>query len=93
MKDFNRMEEADGWNYLRKAQFLNMKLSSENDCCCEDNLIHDAMFTKQEQGDDDFAKDFAKAQECPNGFVLQTGKPEDKIIEHGRKLYWQMYAA
>ena len=70
-----------------------MKLSSECDCCCEDNLIHDAMFTKQEQGDDDFAKDFAKAEECPNGFVLQTGKPEEDVCQHGSKLYWQIHAA
>ena len=86
------MEGANGWTYLRKARFLNMKLSNRKDCLCDNELIHDAIFTKQEAGDDEFAKDFAKAHECPNGFVLQTGKPEEDVVLDGSKLYWQIFA-
>ena len=82
IEDFHRSKDAKGWKHIRKARFTKPTLIDEND---ERHELHEATFTKQEHGNDAFAKDLALAYPCRAGFVMQSGKEE--ICENWTKLY------
>ena len=65
VEDWDRCEKACGYKKLRRARFVLQSLNGE--------AVKDANFTKVESGCDAFAKDWAKAIPCSQGFVLETG--------------------
>ena len=66
VEDWNRRENAKGYQMKRRAKFLNPKLNGKE--------LESANFTKVEDGLDAYASDFARGWGTQNGFVLETGK-------------------
>ena len=73
VEDFHRGSTDQGWEHVRKAKFLRPTFTDERGV---QHNLEEASFTKQEEGSDAFAKDYALAFAHPyrSGYVMQTGQ-------------------